>query len=487
MALLDDNFLLGNDMAKKLFNDYAKDMPIIDFHCHLNPKEIYENKNYPNITRIWLNEGVYGDHYKWRQERTNGVPEELITGDGDEYQKFLAWAETIESALGNPLYEWTHLELKRFFHIDEVLSRKTAPDIWKKANAELQTDAFKPRNLIKNSNVKAVCTTDDPASDLHYHKLLKETEAENGFRTLPAMRPDKLIQVDRDGFADYLKELSEVSGVKITSFKTMIDAVKQRFEFFSEMGGRLSDHSLLTYHFIEASDSELNAIFDKGVNNEELSPKEVDQYLTALLENLMKLNKEFDWTMQFHINSIRDLNRPMFDKLGPDTGYDAVGTQPDIADQMAKLYTKMQITHDIPKTIFYSLNDNDWMQLATMMGAFQEGGKQRLQLGAGWWFNDTAEGMDEQLRVFAEESLLPNFVGMLTDSRSFLSYPRHEYFRRVLCNFYGKLAEQGRVPDDEEMLGKVVQNICYNNAYNFFKFFPDKTPDEIFGKLTVNN
>lgn len=480
MELLDDDFLLGNDMAKKLFNDYAKDMPIIDFHCHLNPEEIYENKNYPNITKIWLNEGTYGDHYKWRLMRANGVPEELITGDGDDYDKFMAWAGTIEKSLGNPLYEWTHLELRRFFHINETFNRQTAPAIWKKANALLQTEAFKPRNLIKNSNVKAVCTTDDPASDLHYHKLIKADEAQNGFRTLPAMRPDKLIQIDRDGFADYLTELAQVSGVKINSFKDMIAAVAQRFAYFNDMGGRLSDHSLLTYHFVEATDDELDAIVDKGINNVELTAKELDQYITMLLENLMKLNKQFDWTMQFHINSIRDLNRPMFDKLGADTGYDAVGTQADIAGEIQKLYTKMRDTNDIPKTIFYSLNNNDWMQLATMMGAFQEGGKQRLQLGAGWWFNDTAEGMDNQLRIFAQESLLPNFVGMLTDSRSFLSYPRHEYFRRVLCNFYGKLAEQGRVPNDEALLGKVVQDISYNNAYNFFGFFPDKTPAELF-------
>lgn len=471
MAFLDQDFLLENSMAKKLFHDYAEKMPIIDFHCHLNPEEIYENKNYPNITRVWLNEGTYGDHYKWRLMRANGVPEELITGDGDEYEKFLAWAETIEKSLGNPLYEWTHLELKRFFHIDERLTRATAPAIWKKANALLQTDDFKPRSLIRSSNVKAVCTTDDPASDLHYHKLIQADEAENGFKTLPAMRPDKLIQIERDGFGAYLKELGAIAGVEIKTFADVLAALKQRFTFFNENGGRLSDHSLLTYHFVEASDAELDAIVAKGIQNEPLTATEHDQYITMLLEGLMKLNKQFNWTMQFHINSIRDLNQPMFDQLGPDTGYDAVGTQPDIAGEMQKLYSKMQLTHDIPKSIFYSLNDNDWMQLATMMGAFQEGGQQRLQLGAGWWFNDTAEGMDKQLRIFAQQSLLPNFVGMLTDSRSFLSYPRHEYFRRVLCNFYGKLAEKGRVPDDEKVLGPVIEDIAYNNAYRYFGFF----------------
>ncbi|KRM60942.1 glucuronate isomerase [Paucilactobacillus vaccinostercus DSM 20634] len=482
MALLDDNFLLKNDMAVKLFNDYAKDMPIIDFHCHLNPEEIYENKNYPNITRIWINEDHYGDHYKWRLMRANGVPEELITGDGDEYEKFLAWAGTIEKAAGNPLYEWTHLELRRFFGINETFNTQTAPAIWEKANAELATDAFKPRNLIKNSNVKAVCTTDDPASDLKYHKLLKAEEKENGFRVLPAMRPDGLIQIFKPNYGEYLETLGKAAGVEINDFKSMMKAVHQRFEYFNEMGGRLSDHSLWTYHFIEAGEDEINAIMQKGIKNEPLTDDEQDKYLTALLEELMKYNKEFDWTMQFHVNSVRDLNRPMYDQLGADTGYDAVGTQPDIALHIQKLYTKMRNTEDIPKSIFYSLNPNDWMELATMMGCFLEGGVQRMQLGAGWWFNDTAEGMHEQLRVFAQESLLPNFVGMLTDSRSFLSYPRHEYFRRVLCNFYGELAEAGRVPDDEEYLGKIVQDISYNNAYNFFGFFNDATPEELFGK-----
>ncbi|MDH5104535.1 glucuronate isomerase [Lentilactobacillus diolivorans] len=470
MTLSNGDFLLSNETAKQLFHDYASKMPIIDFHCHLNPKEIYENKNYPNLTRIWLNEGTYGDHYKWRLMRANGVDEKYITGDGDEYQKFMEWAKTIENSYGNPLYEWTHLELRRFFHISEEFTQESAPRIWNQAKQLLQTDDFKPRSLIRNSNVKVVCTTDDPASDLKYHKLLKRDEIQNGFKTLPAMRPDKLIQIDRKGFGSYLDTLSTVSGVEISSFADIIKALHQRFEFFNEMGGRLSDHSLLTYHFKEANQEQLDTIVKKGIENQPLSQTEIDEYLTMLLEDLMKLNTEFHWTMQFHINSNRDLNRPMFDKIGPDTGYDAVGTQPDIVTHITKLYTKMQNTDQVPKTIFYSLNNNDWLQLATMMGCFQGGTVQKLQLGAGWWFNDTAEGMDDQLRIFAQESLLPHFVGMLTDSRSFLSYPRHEYFRRVLCNFYGKLAEQGRVPDNVEKLGKIVQNISYNNAKNYFGF-----------------
>ena len=352
MTLLNDDFLLSNETAKKLFHEHAAKMPIIDYHCHLNPVEIYENKNYPNLTRIWINEDHYGDHYKWRLMRANGTDEKYITGDGDEYQKFLEWTKAIQNAYGNPLYEWTHLELKRFFHIDDELTLENAPKIWEKANALLQTDDFKPRNLIKNMNVKAVCTTDDPASDLKYHKLLKEDEAANGFKTLPAMRPDKLIQIDRDGFGAYLKELGTAAGVEIHSFNDIIKAMRQRFEFFSSMGGRLSDHSLLTYHFKEATPAELDAIVAKGINNEPLTQSEIDQYLTMLLEALMHLNTEFNWTMQFHINSIRDLNHPMFEQLGPDTGYDAVGTQPDIVANIAKLYSKAQDSNDVPKTIF---------------------------------------------------------------------------------------------------------------------------------------
>lgn len=482
MSLIDDDFLLTTKWGKKLFNDYAKDMPIIDFHCHLVPKEIYENKNYENITRLWLNEGTYGDHYKWRLERANGVPEKLITGDGDDYDKFMAWADTIEHAVGNPVYEWTHLELRRFFGINEPLTTKNAPEVWKKANALLQTDDFKPRNLIKYSNVQAVCTTDDPADDLKYHKLLKQDEKENGFRVIPAMRPDNLIYIDKPGYGKYLERLGETAGIKINSFAEIIEAMDRRFKFFTEMGSRLSDHSLITYHFIEASDEEINTIVQKGINNVQLTDRERDQYLTMLVESLMNLNKKYDWTMQFHNNVLRSINHPMFKKIGPDTGYDAMGTQPDMAAEMQKLFTKMNDEDGLPKVILYSLNPNDWLQLLTMMQCFQEGGKQRMQLGAAWWFNDTAEGMHRQLQTFAQQSLLPNFVGMLTDSRSFLSYPRHEYFRRVLCNFFGELVEQGRAPADEEYLGKIIQNISYYNARNYFHFFDDEEPNKLFTK-----
>ena len=475
MSLLDQDFLLTNEMGKKLFHDHAEKMPIIDYHCHLNPKEIYENKNYPNLSRIWVNDGTFGDHYKWRLMRANGVDEEFITGDGDEYQKLVEWAGTIEKAIGNPLYEWTHLELQRFFGISEPFTKKNAKMVWDKANALLATDDFKPRNLIKNSNVKAVCTTDDPASDLKYHVLLKKEEAANGFKVLPAMRPDKAFNIAADTYGDYLKELGTAAGVEITDFPSLIAAFEQRFEFFNSLGGRLSDHGLNTFHFVKVSDAELATIFDKGRNNEVLDAHEIDAYSTALIEALMRLNHKFDWTMQFHVNAVRNANRPMFKKLGADTGFDSMGTQPDIAGQLVDLLTDMQDEDNIPRTILYSLNPNDWMQLATGMGDFYAGGvTQKLQLGCAWWFNDTREGMQEQLRVMAEQSLLANFVGMLTDSRSFLSYPRHEYFRRVLCDYIGGLVERSQVPNDEDYLGQIVEDISYNNAYNYFGFFKEQ-------------
>ncbi|MDS1014584.1 glucuronate isomerase [Lentilactobacillus buchneri] len=471
MSLLNDDFLLTTPMAKKLFHDHAEKMPIIDFHCHLDPKEIYENKNYKNISRIWINEGNFGDHYKWRLMRANGVPEDLITGDGDDYQKFLAWAGTIEKALGNPLFEWTHLELRRFFGINDVFNTKTAPAIWEKANQLLATDDFKPRNLIKRSNVQVVCTTDDPASDLKYHKLLKKEEDQNGFKVLPAMRPDKAFNLTDDGYGDYLDQLAKVSGKKITSFKSLVGALRQRFQYFESLGGRLSDHGLNFFHFVKASDDEMNDIIDKARNNKQLTKNEIDQYQTMLVEALMHLNKEFNWTMQFHMNVIRNANKPMLKSFGTDGGFDSMGTQPDLAQEFMKLLMDAQEEDQIPKMIIYSLNPNDWMELATEMGDFQQDGVQKLQLGAAWWFNDTFSGMKKQLTIMAEESLLPNFVGMLTDSRSFLSYPRHEYFRRVLCNVIGEWAERGQAPDDEDYLGKIVEDISYNNAHDQFHFF----------------
>lgn len=476
MALLDDDFLLSNEWSKKLFNDYAKDMPIIDYHCHLSPKEVYENKKYKNLTHIWIHDGKAGDHYKWRQMRANGVPESLITGDGDDYDKFVAYVQTMEHALGNPLYEWSHLELRRYFGIEDRLTVANAPKIWEKANALLATDDFRPRQLVKKMNVKVVCTTDDPADDLKYHKLLKEEEHENSFKVLPGMRPDKAFNIKTTTFGDYVKHFAEVSGVKVVDFATFIQGFEKRFEYFASVGGKLSDHGINTFHFIPASEERVNDVFQKGLNNDPLTDEEVDIYLTALIEELMRLNTKFGWTMQFHANAVRNGNKQLFEKLGADVGCDSMGNQPDMADQLMKLLEHMQAENNIPRLILYSLNPNDWMGLATGMGNFYGDGvdahatKQKLQLGCAWWFNDTRRGMDLQLRIMAEESLLPNFVGMLTDSRSFLSYPRHEYFRRVLCNYLGELIDLGQAPDDEEVMGKIAQDISYNNAHEYFQF-----------------
>lgn len=465
MKLLDQDFMLENDAAKTIFHSYIEDLPIIDFHCHLNPQEIYENKKYENITQAWLG----GDHYKWRLMRANGIPEKLITGDGDDFEKFDAFATTLESAFGNPIYEWTHLELKRFFGIDLEITHANAQLIWDQANDKLQRDDFSPRELIRNSKVELVATTDDPASDLKYHKLLAEEE--DGFKVLPALRPDHLTNINDNGFGEYLVDLSKVVGFDIKNFDGIIKALNQRYDFFDSIGGRISDHSLSTYHFKMAKKSELDKIVEKSVNNEQLSENEIDQYLTMLLLEVMMINRDHDWTMQLHINVNRSINVPMFEELGPDTGFDSMGTQPDMVKEITELYRQASKDDRIPKTIFYSLNQNDWMQLATMMGSFQSRGVQQLQLGAGWWFNDTADGMNRQLEVFASQSLLSNFVGMLTDSRSFLSYTRHEYFRRVLANYLGKLSEQGRVPEDMERLGEMAQKISYKNAQSYFGFY----------------
>jgi glucuronate isomerase len=467
---LDKDFLLTTDTAKRLYHNHAEDMPIIDYHCHLNPVEIYENKNFENLTEAWLVSGTYGDHYKWRLERANGVPEELITGDGDPYDKFKAWAYTIEHSVGNPLYEWTHLELKRFFGIDTLLSTKTAPEIWEKANALLATDAFKRRNLIKRFNVRVVCTTDDPIDDLKYHKLL---QSEKAFKTLPAFRPDKILNITKPGYGEYVDKLAEVSGVAINSFADVVSALHQRLDFFASMGGKLADHALDIVVYADATPEELDKIVAKARQGETLSDQEVAQYRTALLKAFMREYHQRDWTMQFHIHAYRDLNTAMFNKVGPDTGYDAMNDRP-IAEPLAKLFQSMEEEDAVPRTILYSLNSNDWMPLATIMGCYQKDVKQKLQLGCGWWFNDTREFMRKQFTVMAQESCLPNFVGMLTDSRSFLSWTRHEYFRRVLCELLGEWVQRGQLPDDDEMLGKMVEDISYNNAHEWFHFFDAK-------------
>lgn len=460
---LNDDFLLSTPWAKKLFHDHAAKMPIIDYHCHLDPKEIYENGKFENITEAWLG----GDHYKWRLERACGVPEEKITGDASDWDKFVAWCQTVPKTIGNPLYTWTHLELKRFFGIDLVINEENAKEIWDKANALLASDDFKRRNIVANSNVKVVCSTDDPADDLHYHKLIAEDE--DRFKVLPSYRPDKALNIHKTGFADYVKHLGEACGHDITTFAELVAALGDRVDYFHEMGGRLSDHALDTLIYAEADDATLEEIFAKALKGEKLSDLEVNQYRSELLVRLFHFYKVHDWTMQLHLHAYRDNNTNMFNKLGPDTGYDAINDL-SITSQLQKLLDRGEMTDDLPKTILYSLNPNDFPVLVALMSCYQKETPGKFQLGSAWWFNDTRDGMRNQLTQFADGSPLSNFVGMLTDSRSFLSYTRHEYFRRVLCEFVGEIVERGEAPEDEKLLGDLVEAISYNNAKTYFNF-----------------
>lgn len=460
---MDENFLLNNQVAITLYHNYAEEMPIYDYHCHLNPKEIWENKKYKNITEVWLG----GDHYKWRAMRANGIDERYITGDGDDYDKFFSWAKTIPYAVGNPLYHWAHLELKRFFNINELLNEQTAPDIWEKTNQMLQGENFGARDLIKKSNVKFICTTDDPVDDLKYHKLIRE-EGAMDTKVLPAFRPDKAFNIELDTFVDWIEQLEKVTNSTIKSFNDLITALDSRIKFFHENGCRLSDHAFVYVPYKEMSHQEINKIFVKGLNKKRLSKKEIDAYKTALMQFLGKRFAELDWTMQLHIGAMRNNNLKMFNQLGADTGYDSIADY-KIAEALSKLLNSLERENKLPRTILYTLNPKDNYVLSTLMGCFQGQIPGKLQFGSAWWFLDQKTGMLEQMTTLANVGLLSRFVGMLTDSRSFLSYPRHEYFRRILCNLIGTWVENGEYPNDIKLLGQIVQNICYNNAYCYFK------------------
>lgn len=460
---LNDNFLLKTEIAQKLFHDYAKTMPIIDYHCHLDPKEIYENKNFKNLTDAWL----AGDHYKWRLMRANGIPESHITGNASDYDKFLAWARTVPKTIGNPLYAWTHLELKRFFGIDLLLNEENAPIIWDLANEKLASHEFKRRNIIINSNVKVVCTTDDPTDTLYYHQQLQKEEQH--FQVLPSFRPDKALNIDQIGFIEWVEKLGTQSKTPINSYQALIEALKNRVSFFHQMGGRLSDHALDILTYDEADEETLEAIFQKRIKNEALTPYEISAYRTETLTRLIGFYYAQGWTMQLHIHAYRNTNSAMFEQLGPDTGYDGVNDL-SLTIPLQRLLNRAEKEGKLPKTILYSLNPNDFFVLATLMGSFQKNTPGKLQLGSGWWYNDTRAGMRHQLTVLSDVGLLSTFVGMLTDSRSFLSYTRHEYFRRVLCEFIGEMVERGEAPEDESLLGNLVEAISYQNAHQYFGF-----------------
>jgi glucuronate isomerase len=464
-SFLDENFLLSNKTAEKLYHDYAKNMPIIDYHCHLSPQEIFENKTYRNITEVWLG----GDHYKWRAMRSNGVEERYVTGDAPDYEKFLAYAKTCSVAIGNPLYHWSHLELQRFFGIYDVLNEKNAPAIWEKANAKLTGEGFGARDLIVNSNVKVVCTTDDPIDSLEYHLKLK---ADTSFPVaiLPSFRPDKALEINRATFLPWLTKLAEVTGSAIHTYDDLLNALESRVEFFNEVGCLVSDHALDFVPYAPTSREEAGYAFAKALQGNPVSLEDELKYKTHTLVFLGKLYAKHGWAMQYHINAGRNNNTVMFNKLGPDTGYDSINDS-NISFALGKLLDAIAQEGELPKTILYSLHPKDNPVIGTIIGAFQGGGTAgKIQMGSAWWFLDTKEGMIAQMKSLADLGLLSRFVGMLTDSRSFLSYTRHEYFRRILCNLLGEWVENGEFPNDIELLGGIVEDISFNNAKNYFGF-----------------
>lgn len=459
-----ENFLLEGEVAKKLYHSYSKEMPIFDFHCHLNPQEIWEDKKYKNISELWLG----GDHYKWRAMRSNGVLEDKITGtQADDREKFREWARTVELAIGNPLYHWTHLELKRYFGIEEVLTSENSDKIFDCCNEMLQQDGFSARNLIIRSGVTALCTTDDPTDSLEYHIKLKNDES-FGVKVLPTFRPDKGINIEKEGFVEWVKKLSEIVGFEISSYGKLKKALEMRMEFFQSAGCIVSDHGLDSIVYEAATEEELESIFWKGLQREKISLEEVNKYKGELLVWLGKEYNKRLWVMQIHTGAIRNNSGRMFEKLGADTGFDSIGDS-NYALELGKFLNRLDLTDELPKTILYCLNPKDNYVLGTMIGCFQGGGiPGKIQFGSGWWFCDQRDGMVEQMRALGNLGLLARFVGMLTDSRSFLSYTRHEYFRRILCNLLGSWVENGEFPENYEILGKIVQDISYNNAESYF-------------------
>ncbi|MHA2961090.1 glucuronate isomerase [Priestia megaterium] len=462
---MDNHFLLTNETAVHLYNSYAKDMPIIDYHCHLNPQEIYENKQFASLTNVWLD----GDHYKWRLMRANGIEEEKITGSASDYEKFLAWAKTVPMTIGNPLYHWTHLELKRFFDIDEILNEQTAPSIWEKANEKLRSGKFGARDLITCSNVKVICTTDDPTDSLEYHMKLRDVQ---GFETqvFPSFRPDKGLEINQEGFKSWIAKLQDCSHRSIHTYDDLLKALENRARFFHSMGGRLSDHALNKVVYTKTSKEEVSEIFLKALKGEGVSAEEESKYKSYTLIFLGKLYNELGWAMQFHLHALRNNNTKMFRQLGQDTGYDSM-YDGEVAEPLVQLLDQMDVQNSLPKTILYSLNPKDNYVLASIIGSFQgDGIPGKLQLGTAWWFNDQREGMLEQMKALSNVGLFSRFIGMLTDSRSFLSYTRHEYFRRLVCSLIGTWVEEGEVPNDQQLLEQIVKGICYENAKDYFSF-----------------
>ncbi len=462
---MDKDFLLQTDVAKELYHKHAALMPIFDYHCHINPQDIAEDKRFENITEIWL----AGDHYKWRGMRSNGVAEKYCTGDASDWEKFEKWAETVPNTLRNPLFHWTHLELKKFFGIDKVLSPATAKEIWDECNAKLQTPEYSCRGIIKMANVHTICTTDDPIDSLEYHRAIKA----DGFETavLPAWRPDKAMAVENTKlYNEYIDKLEEVAGFNIGSFSALMDALDNRHEFFHKNGCRLSDHGLETFIAEDYTETEITRIFAKVRGGAKLTEEEILKFKSCMLYEFGIMDHSRGWTQQFHYGVIRNNSSRLFSKLGPDVGFDSIGDF-EVARPLAKFLNRLDTTNQLAKTILYNINPRDNELIGTMIGNFQDGSVPgKLQFGSGWWFLDQKDGMEKQMNALSNLGLLSRFVGMLTDSRSFLSYTRHEYFRRTLCNLLGNDVVNGEIPYDMDLLGSMVENISFNNAKEYFNF-----------------
>lgn len=460
---LDDNFLLQNSTAEILYHDFAKSLPIIDYHCHLPPQEISENKNFGSLTGIWLD----GDHYKWRAMRTFGIPEAYITGDKDDYDKFEKWASTVPHTIRNPLFHWTHLELKNYFGIETLLSPDTAKEIYKECTEKLQTPDYSTNALLKKMKVEVVCTTDDPIDNLRFHKDL-ETE---DFSMFPAFRPDKVLAIENTkDFNQYIQKLSEAAGVEISDLDTLLEALQKRVDYFHEQGARLSDHGLEHIYAADFTVGAVNNTLKNALAAQNVGKPEAEAFKSAVLFYLGQMYYDKGWVQQFHLGALRNVSSRQQHLLGPDTGFDSIGDY-DQAGPLARFLDRLDADNKLARTILYNLNPRDNEVMATMIGNFNDGSTRgKMQFGSAWWFLDTKDGMEKQLNTLSNLGLLSCFVGMLTDSRSFLSYPRHEYFRRILCNLIGKDVENGELPNDTRWLGEIVSNICYHNAKSYFNF-----------------
>ena len=462
---MDENFLLNSKSAERLYHEYAAKMPIIDYHNHLLPNEISGDVNFKNLTQIWL----YGDHYKWRAMRSIGIDENLITGNATDEEKFMKWAETVPYTLRNPLFHWTHLELKKFFGIDKVLSPATAKEIWDECNAKLQLPEYSARGIIQMANVYTICTTDDPIDSLEYHKQIKASGFE--VAVLPAWRPDKAMAVENvKAYNEYLDKLAAKANMNISSFADLMAALDNRHQFFHDNGCRLSDHGLETAIAEDYSNSEIEQIFSKIRGGADLSQTGILKFKSAMLYEFGIMDHSRGWTQQFHIGALRNNSTRLFNQLGADVGLDSIGDF-EIAKPLSKLLDRLDMNNKLAKTVLYNLNPRDNELIGTMIGNFQDGSVPgKMQFGSSWWFLDQKDGMEKQINALSNLGLLSRFVGMLTDSRSFLSYTRHEYFRRTLCNILGNDVQNGEIPKDMGLLGQMVENICFNNAKNYFNF-----------------